>query len=129
MSDANPHPRKPPALWTFFLLALVLLLLFSGVSLWLTQWSPGNAEPEEAARTVIRIKNLADLRADNAKKLEGYAWVDRAKGTVQIPIKQAMELVLPELNNTRPRAAYPVASPAPVVSPTATPTHPAPATP
>lgn len=119
MSDANPHPRKPPALWAFFLLALVLLLLFLGVSLWLTQWSAGNAEPEEAARAVIRIKTLADLRADNAKNLEGYAWVDRAKGTVQIPIKQAMELILPELNASQPHAAYPIATPA--AQPAATP--------
>lgn len=129
MSDSNDHSRKPPALWPFFLLGLVLLLMFWGVSFGLTHWNAGNPEPEEAARAVVRAKYLADLRADNAKKLDGYAWVNREKGTVQIPIQLAMELVLPELQASPPRAAYPIASPAPVVSPAATPAPPAPATP
>jgi len=104
--------RKPPALWPFFLLGMVLLLLFWGVNFWLTKWTSGNAEPEEAARAVVRIKNLADLHADNARKLDDYAWVDRTNGSVQIPIKQAMQSVLPGLNASRPRPAYPIATPA-----------------
>lgn len=31
-----------------------------------------------------------------ARRLEGYAWVDRARGVVQIPIERAMELVAAE---------------------------------
>ena len=41
---------------------------------------------EDAARAAERAKAHADLQAENAKKLETYAWVDKAKGTVQIPI-------------------------------------------
>jgi hypothetical protein len=114
--------RKPPGLWLFFLLALVLLLVFWAGSAWLTSWAAGNAEPEEAARAELRIKNLAELRADNAKKLDSYAWIDRAKGSVQIPITEAMKLVVARINDSQPRAAYPVATPAP----SATPAPPAP---
>lgn len=106
--------RKTPGLWAFFLFALVLLFLFWGVNTWLTRWNGGNAEPEEILRAEFRTKTLADLRAEETKKLDTYAWVDRAKGTVQIPINEAMKLVLSEINNARPRAAYPVATPAPV---------------
>jgi hypothetical protein len=119
MSSSNAHHRKPPAHWLFVFLGLALFLLFCGGTLWLTGWTAGNAEPEEAARAALRIKTLADLRADNAKKLGEYAWVDRAKGSVQIPIQRAMERVLPELNASRPHAAYPIIVP---VAPPATPT-------
>jgi hypothetical protein len=123
---SNPVAKSPraSALWLFFALAMVLLLLFWGATVWLTRWQGGDAEPEEAARAEFRAKTLAELRADNAKKLEAYAWVDRAKGSVQIPITEAMKLVLPEIN-TQPKAAYPVATPAPVApTPSATPAAP-----
>lgn len=127
--DASNPVAKPPrasALWLFFALAMVLLLLFWGATVWLTRWQGGDAEPEETLRAEFRVKTLAEVRADDAKKLEAYAWVDRAKGSVQIPITEAMKLVLPEIN-TQPKAAYPVATPAPVAAPT--PAAPAPAKP
>lgn len=131
MSAANTHTRRQPAIWPFFIIGLAMLLLFWGINRWLTDGG-GNAEPEEAARAVLRIKNLADLRAENAAKLEKYAWVDRAKGSVQIPIKQAMDLVLPELNASQPHAAYPIATPTATTvlpaQPAPPPVQPAPAT-
>lgn len=111
------QPQKPTGLATFFVIGLVLLLLFLGINLWLTGGQTGSTDPEEAARSEIRIKNLAELRAENAKKLETYAWLDRAKGSVQIPVTEAMKLVLPELNSQRPRPAYPVATPAAAPAP------------
>ena len=103
--------HKPPALQRFFLPGLALLLLFWGANLLLTRWSAGNADPEEAARAEFRAKTLAELRADNAKKLDEYAWVNRTNGSVQIPICEAIRLVLPGLNASRPHAAYPIATP------------------
>jgi hypothetical protein len=121
MSHDASHPvAKSPrasAFWLFFALAMVLLLLFWGATVWLTRWQAGDAEPEESLRAEFRVKTLAEVRADDAKKLEAYAWIDRAKGTVQIPVTEAMKLVLPEIN-TQPKAAYPVATPAPAVAPT-----------
>ncbi|MFA7232954.1 MAG: hypothetical protein WC076_02465 [Terrimicrobiaceae bacterium] len=106
------HPpakfRKAP----FFALAMVLLLLFLGANIWLTGWRAGDADPEEVERAEFRAKTLAELQAGNDKKLGSYAWIDRAKGTVQIPIAEAMKLVLPEINATQPHAAYPVDTPA-----------------
>ncbi|MFA7344793.1 MAG: hypothetical protein WC003_10845 [Terrimicrobiaceae bacterium] len=121
MSDDSSNPAakipKAPAFWSFFLLAMLLLLLFCGANLWLTRGRGGDADPEEAQRAELRSKTLAELRADDAKKLESYAWVDRAKGSVQIPIAEAMKLVVAEINKSQPRAAYPVATPAPAAAP------------
>jgi hypothetical protein len=37
--------------------------------------------------------DLAELRAEEAKKLQGYQWVDRKAGVVRIPVEQAMRLL------------------------------------
>ena len=132
-SNTTAQAGKPPGFRSFFVWAMVLLLLFGGATLWLTHWQGGDADPQEAQRAELRIKTLAGLRAHNAKNLESYAWVDRAKGSVQIPIAEAMKLVLADINKSQPRAAYPVATPVPVVAPTpvptATPAAPAPVKP
>jgi len=118
-NDASIPAARPSALslWPFFLLGLVLIVLFWGLNLWLTGGLVGNTEPEEAQRSELRIKNLAELRADDAKKLDSYAWTDRAKGSVQIPITEAMKLTVSRINETPPRAAYPVAVPAAPATP------------
>jgi hypothetical protein len=44
----------------------------------------------------LEIDGKADrtvVEADAARKLNGYAWVDRSAGTVRIPIARAMELL------------------------------------
>lgn len=120
--------RKAPSLWPFFALGLLMLLLFWGANKWLIGSGASNPEPEEAARAELRIKNLADLRAENAQKLETYAWADRAKGTVQVPIAEAMKLVLSDLNASAPRPAYPVVvTPPPPAAPAPAPAAAAPA--
>jgi hypothetical protein len=54
------------------------------------------------------VKNLADLKAENEIKLNTYAWIDQSKGSIQIPIAEAMTLVIADLNAKKPAAAYPV---------------------
>jgi hypothetical protein len=76
----------------FFLLLLVvvggLLLEHSGTA----------TETEDADRSAVRIKNLAELQAADTAQLTTYGWNDRAKGIIHIPITRAMELILPSLN-------------------------------
>lgn len=117
----DPLKEKKPSIWPFFVLGLLMIALFVGLNQWLVSGPATDTEPEEAARNELRIKNLAELRAENEKQLATYAWVDRNKGTVQIPIDQAMALVVPQLNSGAPRPAYPVVVPAPPASPDAVP--------
>lgn len=41
-------------------------------------------------------RELRELRADEAERLGGYAWVDKGKGVVRIPVDRAMELLVEE---------------------------------
>jgi len=96
--------------------SLVMILLFVGfVPLLVLQ--RGHVQTYDEARKEQRLKNLADLNAENDRILTGYRWVDKAKGVVGIPIDQAMNLVLTELQTTRPHAAGPIAPPPPAASP------------
>jgi hypothetical protein len=98
-------------LWRVLAGGLILLLLFALAVKLLTGLAP--APDEDAARAAERTKAYADLQAENAKKLETYAWVDKAKGAVQVPIERAMELAIAELNSKQPVPAGPIATPAP----------------
>ena len=108
---------RPKTLWRVIAGGMVFLLIFVLVVRLLTGLAP--VPDEDAARAAERAKARADLQAENAKKLEVYAWVDQAKGTVQIPIARAMELAIAELNSQQPAPAGPIATPAP--SPEASP--------
>lgn len=111
------HSAKKPSLWPFFALGLVLLALFWFLTKWMIGGSVGDTDPEEAARSAQRVKNLQEVRAAEADKLNSYAWVSREKGEVQIPIDVAKSLIIPRLRASEPRAAYPVqAAPAPTAA-------------
>ena len=77
------------------------------------------APDEDAARAAERSKAHLELEAENARKLQEYAWVDKEKGIVQIPIERAIDLTITELNSKKPSPAGPIATPAP--SPEASP--------
>ncbi|HEY5811680.1 MAG TPA: hypothetical protein VIT23_03385 [Terrimicrobiaceae bacterium] len=116
--------RSKP-LWFVLAGAFALLLLFVLATKLLTGFAPTPAE--DAARATERAKAYAELQAENTKKLSNYAWIDKEKGTVQIPIERAMALMVAELNSKRPAPAGPIATPAP--SPAASPqASPSPAT-
>jgi hypothetical protein len=105
-TDSHNAPKKSGA-W-FFILGIGLIALFLLATNLFRGGNAATTTPEDPARDAERVKNLADLQAENAKKLNEYAWVDRTKGSVQIPVNQAMTLVLAKLNATKPAPAYPV---------------------
>jgi len=57
------------------------------------------AKPEtyEDKRAAARLEKRAALEKENEQKLGSYAWVDKAKGTVQLPIDRAIELAVTDL--------------------------------
>jgi hypothetical protein len=95
---------------------VVMILLFLGlVALLVVQRE--HVQTYDEVRKEHRLKNLAELNAENEKNLTQYHWVDKAKGVVGIPIERAMSLVLAELQSIRPRAAGPINNPLPAGSP------------
>ena len=103
----NSAGQKKPVFW-IFVAALIGLGLFFGMNSLFLGKSNSTLDPEDPARDAERVKNLADLKAENEIKLNTYAWIDQPKGSIQIPIAEAMTLVIADLNAKKPAAAYPV---------------------
>lgn len=58
-------------------------------------------------------QDLAALRAEEARHLSTYGWIDRDAGIVRIPIDRAMELVVARESDTSPAARAPATGRAP----------------
>ncbi len=58
-------------------------------------------KPAVADETIVadRLQRLAEYRERSRGELSGYAWADKEAGQVRIPLEQAQELVLPELQS------------------------------
>ena len=97
---------------------LVMILLFVGLALFLVS-QRGNIPTVDEQTAQVRLKNLADLNAENQKILAQYRWIDKNKGVIGIPIDRAMDLVLVQLQANKPHAAGPINPPA--AAPTASP--------
>jgi hypothetical protein len=124
MTDADSlrniaHSRAPFSVWfgtvLLFLLFGAIVLAFIGPS--------SRKDHYEESKAQKRLDNLKTLHEADAKALSGYAWVDKAKGTVHIPIERAMQLTVAGLSQKKPSAAYPIATvtPAPAAQPSAAP--------
>lgn len=48
-----------------------------------------------------RMEHLEQMRAKDHAALTTYAWIDRGKGVVQLPIDRAMQLTLERINAER----------------------------
>jgi hypothetical protein len=106
------HQPKGKSSGPMIVTGLVMVLLFSGFVIFLI--SEGESIPNvEDVHAQARLKNLADLNAENQKILTQYRWVDKSKGVVGVPIDRAMDLVLADLQSVKPHPAGPVSTPAP----------------
>jgi hypothetical protein len=97
---------------------LVVLLVFVGL-VWLVFLQREAIPSNSRQKREERLKNLAQLTADNQKALTTYHWIDKSKGTVGIPINLAMELVQKDLAANHPHAAGPINPPAASPTPAA----------
>jgi len=101
------HSRAPLSTW----LGVVLLFaLFGVIVLAIIGPMPRGSDYEET-RAKKRMENLKTAQEDAEKALNTYAWVDKNKGVVRIPIDRAMELTATDLAQKKPVAAGPIATP------------------
>lgn len=127
MSEAVESPKSGHAVGSAkaevpiltIITTLVVLLVFAGL-VWLVFLQREAIPSESSQKREERLKNLAQLNADNQKALTTYRWIDKSKGTIGIPISQAMELVQKDLAANHPHAAGPINPPAASPTPAST---------
>jgi hypothetical protein len=105
------HQEKPKSIVPMVATGLMMILLFGGFALFLV-WHGQSIPDVEQVAAEARLKNLADLNAENQKILTHYHWIDKSKGVVGVPIDRGMDLVLSELQSNKPHPAGPVNPPA-----------------
>ncbi len=107
--------RTPFSAW---LGVILLFILFGAIVLVVIGPSPRGTDYEQK-RAQARMEKLKALHAEEAKALTSYAWVDKGKGVVRIPIERAMELTVTQLSQEKPTMAGPIATPPPAPAPVA----------
>jgi hypothetical protein len=90
---------------------MVLLFAFFGLLALVVIGASTRGNAYEEKRAEERAKKLQTVRDETTKALTTYAWVDKTKRVVQIPITDAMKLTVAELSQRTPAPANPIAVP------------------
>ena len=90
----------------------VVLCIFFGLIVAITFGAMHRGSTYEADRASARADKFNTAHAEWEKTAHSYGWVDKAKGVAHIPIDRAMELELQDLQDRKPMAAGPIATPA-----------------
>src|SRR6476660_7995818 len=101
------HSRAPLSTW----FGIVLLFALFGVIVIAVIGPIPRSSDYEETRAKKRMENLKTVREDAEKALNTYAWIDKNKGVVQIPISRAMELTVADLAKQKPAPAGPITTP------------------
>ncbi len=113
MEPTETQSPKSPTLT--FVVGLVGLALFTVITFLLLRYYK-QPDTYDASRAQTRAATLVELRK-SVDELKGtYTYVDKAAGTVRLPVTRAMELVLADLQTSKPRPSG-VKVPPPIVLP------------
>ena len=97
-SDVNIKvPSTTKYVWSA-VAVIVLILAVSGVVVLL--YFLNRPEPLNFEIVKERKAKLAEVNAKQHELISKYAWIDKEKGIVQIPIEQSMKLTVEELRNS-----------------------------
>ena len=94
-SSAAPRPKS---IGLMFVGAFLIFGLFAVAVQWMRASSDAASFDEEAIRAKQRYEILAKVKDENTGLTTQYAWADRAKGTVRLPVDRAMELTVAKLS-------------------------------
>ena len=106
-AETQPAATRQKSIWPMFIGGLILIVLFYGVGLLLRSMTSRTIQDEEAIRAKERVAILAKVRMEASSQTTTYAWIDRAKGIVRVPVDRAVELAVTKLSaKGQPHAAY-----------------------
>jgi hypothetical protein len=92
-------------------IGVVLLFAFFGLLALVVIGASPRGNTYEEKRAKVRAEKLQAAQGEMTKALTTYAWVDKTKGVVRIPISDAMKLTVAELAQKAPAPANPIATP------------------
>jgi hypothetical protein len=107
---ANSEQFQSPSPFSTWVGVVLLFALFGVIVVAVIGPTP-RGDSYEKMRAEARMKKLKDARDEDGKALSGYAWIDKNKGTVRLPIDRAMELTVADLANKKPAPASAIAAP------------------
>lgn len=81
------------------LFVVALISVVAGIAIVL--YFVNRPEPLNVEIIAERKAKLAEVNAKQEELINNYAWIDKTKGIVQIPIKQSMKLTVEELRNPK----------------------------
>ena len=110
MADTEQIRTQSAPPFSTWLGVVLLFALFGAIVVAVIGPSP-RGDTYEQMRAEARAKKLKDARDEDVKALTTYAWVDKNKGTVRLPIDRAMELTVADLANKKPTPAYAITAP------------------
>lgn len=87
--NSEPAPERTGLAYVIAILGAFLIV--AGLVWAMRYYSQPPALGEDRAK--VRAKALAELREDEADKLQNPGWVDPTKGLVRLPIAVAMKMV------------------------------------
>ena len=111
------QPQSTFSTW----IGVVLLFAFFGLLAMVVLRAAPRGTAFEEKRAKVRAEKLEAAQKQSLAALTTYAWVDKNKGVVRIPIDDAMKLIVAELADKKPAAANPIATPEPVPAPGSSP--------
>ena len=119
MSMQSNNGNNEKIVWHYGINFVVAVLLFGALT---AAVKFSTKEPAiDADRAAVRAKDLAEIRATEAKSLNTVGWVDQARGIVRLPIDTAMQIVsgknAADLRADLTARAAKAAAPAPKVAP------------
>jgi hypothetical protein len=107
---ANTEQSQSSAPFSTWVGVVLLFALFGAIVVAVIGPTP-RGDSYEQMRAEARTKKLKGAREEDSKALTSYAWIDKNKGTVRLPIDRAMELTVVDLANKKPAPAYAIATP------------------
>ena len=116
MANTEQTGVQSPAPFSTWVGVVLLFALFGVIVVAVIGPAP-RGDSYEQMRADARAKKLKDARDEDTKALTSYAWVDKNKGTVRLPINRAMELTVADLANKKPAPANAIVAPEPSAAP------------
>lgn len=98
MDHGTHNTAQRKSIWPMFAGAFVIFAVFAAFVQWMISSGDRELFDEEAIRSKERYEILKKINEENAGLTSGYAWADRAKGTVRIPLDRAEEMAVAKLS-------------------------------